>query len=334
MHGAAVTLARHYRQLRNHSPAPDLILASDMLDLTTFLALTRPDTSAIPAAIYFHENQLTYPLPTDPTTGPMRRQRGERDLHYAWINFASALAADAVFFNSEFHRREFLDELPRLLKHFPDYNELATVEELAQKSRVLPLGLDLRRLDAHRPATSSRAGQPLLLWNHRWEYDKDPTTFFQVVYQLVAEGLDFGLIVLGESFAQKPGEFDQARKRLADRAHFGYVEDQALYARLLWQADIVVSTARHDFFGSSVVEAMYCECFPILPRRLAYPEHIPSFHECFYDDYNGLVSLLRQAIQNIEATRQFNVRQYVARYDWQVMAPVYDEQLAAITSQS
>ena len=39
-----------------------------------------------------HENQLTYPLPDDPTTGPMRRQLGERDRHYAFINYASTVS--------------------------------------------------------------------------------------------------------------------------------------------------------------------------------------------------------------------------------------------------
>ena len=63
MHGGAVTLARRFLT----SPlTPDLILTTDMLDLTTFMALTRQRTAHIPTAIYFHENQLTYPWsPTD-----------------------------------------------------------------------------------------------------------------------------------------------------------------------------------------------------------------------------------------------------------------------------
>src|SRR5512135_1402358 len=55
MHGGAVTLAREFMGM---DFAPDLLLATDMLDLTTFLALTRARTHAVPTAIYFHENQL------------------------------------------------------------------------------------------------------------------------------------------------------------------------------------------------------------------------------------------------------------------------------------
>ena len=70
MHGGAVTLARRFNR---DGWQPDLILATDMLDLTTFLALTRHRIDKLPVALYLHENQLTYPLPADAATGPMRR---------------------------------------------------------------------------------------------------------------------------------------------------------------------------------------------------------------------------------------------------------------------
>lgn len=153
MHGGAVTLARQYLA---ENPRPDLILATDMLNVTTFLALTRP---GVPLHLYMHENQLTYPLPANSHSGPMRRQKGERDLHYAFINYASMLAADHVHFNSAYHRHTFLAELPRFLRHFPEYNELDTVAELAARSSVLPVGLDLARLAP--PATPCpRPGHP------------------------------------------------------------------------------------------------------------------------------------------------------------------------------
>ena len=99
MHGGAVTLARHFQK---SGCKPDVILASDMLDLTTFLALTRQKTAGLPTALYFHENQLTYPWsPTD--VDPAQK----RDAHYAFINYTSALTADAVLFNSRYHLDAF-----------------------------------------------------------------------------------------------------------------------------------------------------------------------------------------------------------------------------------
>lgn len=325
MQGGAVTLARKAQALERQ---PALILASDMLNLPVFLVLGGSRLASVPVALYFHENQLTYPLPP-----------GEkRDLHYGFINFASALRAEALLFNSQYHLEAFFDELPRLLKHFPDYNELAALPALRAKAQVLPLALDLGRF--HRdPSGQPKTGRPLIVWNHRWEYDKDPATFFEAIYALAGEGLDFGLILLGESFRNQPSEFLEARERLGARiVHFGYAEDgpAGQYGRLLRQADIVVSTARHEFFGAATVEACACGCYPILPRRLSYPELIPAAHHptCLYDDFGGLLDRLRGALLQIEETRRTGaaLAAQMARFDWQQMAPRYDgllEQVAA-----
>ncbi len=191
MQGGAVTLARMAAELDER---PDLILASDMLNLPVFLTLAGERLAGAPVALYFHENQLTYPL-----------QPGEkRDLHYGFIHLASGLRAEALLFNSAYHLDAFFDELPRLLKHFPDYTELWAVDALRAKAQVLPLGLDLARFDAHRPA-APRTGRPLLLWNHRWEYDKDPETFFRAVYALAGEGLGFRPDPAGRELSQPAG---------------------------------------------------------------------------------------------------------------------------------
>jgi glycosyltransferase involved in cell wall biosynthesis len=319
MQGGAVTLARRAARLKD---PPDLILASDMLNLPLFLAMAGPRLASVPVVLYFHENQLTYPL-----------QPGEkRDLHYGFLNWASALRAGAVCFNSAYHRDEFLDELPRLLKHFPDYTELWSVEEIQARSRVLPLGLDLARFDGLRPEQEAK-GRPTIVWNHRWEYDKDPATFFRAIYALADEGHDFGLILLGETFRNRPDEFLEARQRLSDRiVHFGYAPDAADYGRLLWQADVVVSTALHEFFGAAVVEACYCGCFPVLPRRLSYPELIPPEHHaaCLYDDFEGLLERLRWALAHVDEVRRLSLAPVMTAYDWSAMAPRYDALLESV----
>jgi glycosyltransferase involved in cell wall biosynthesis len=329
MHGGAVTLAR---QFLDGEITPNLILASDMLDLTTFLALTRVQTSHLPTAIYFHENQLSYPWsPSDRDVS-----RG-RNLHYGFINCASALAADAVFFNSQYHMESFLTELPRLLKNFPDYNELDTVECLRAKSEVLPLGLNLRHFDAYRrdPQPPAASSQPLILWNHRWEYDKNPQDFFRALYTLVDRRIEFALVILGERFRQQPAEFNEAYQRLGKRVRqFGYVPAFAEYARWLWRADLLPVTSHHDFFGASIVEGIYCGCFPLLPQRLSYPELIPSqYHKgYFYQDFDDLVDRLEAAIGNPDQMRQTGLRDAVARFDWSAMAPIYDDRLETLVS--
>jgi glycosyltransferase involved in cell wall biosynthesis len=325
MHGGAITLARRFLK---GDCKPDLILATDMLDLTTFLALTRERTTGIKTAVYFHENQICYPW----SESDRDRSRGG-DLHYGFINLASALAADSLVFNSEYHRRAFREALGPFLKGFPDYNEMDVIEDIGAKSRVLYLGLDLARFDRFRQRRAADA-PTLLLWNHRWEYDKNPEGFFQVLYQLEEEGLHFEVVLLGEAFAEKPTVFEEASARLGDRiVHAGYVEDFATYAAWLWKADIIPVTSLQDSFGASVVQAIYCDCCPVLPRRLAYPEHLPQGgEEFFYGDRAGMASLLRRRIEHIKETREISGRETVGRYDWSVMAPQYDEFFEALTA--
>ena len=322
MHGGAVTLAR---QFLAEGLRPDLLLATDMLDLTTFLALTRQVTAQTPVALYFHENQLTYPWSPGDADPPLRR-----DAHYGFINYASALAADAVLFNSGYHRRAFLDALPGFLGAFPDLREPESVATIAAKSRVLPLGLDLRALDGPAPP---RVGPPLLLWNHRWEYDKNPEDFFRALFRLDALGVDFTLAVLGESFRKSPPIFAEARQRLRHRiVHWGFVESFADYAAWLRRADLLPVTSIHDFFGASVVQAIHCDTWPLLPKRLAYPEHLPPARhgEFFYDNFDGLTVRLAELCRDVERVRRVPTRPLTAGYDWSALAPVYDGLLAAL----
>lgn len=273
LQGGAITLARKTEALLENGYFPDVIFASSMTPLPSWLALMRGRLSQVPVVLFFHENQLTYPL----------REGEERDYTYAYIHYMSALSADRVVFNSEFHRAEFLEALPRLLKAFPDFTHLDTVREIEAKSSVLHLGLPLDAHDAYATTRIPRdywgpgMDPPVILWNQRWEYDKNPEAFFRLLGRLDDVGCAFKLILAGEHFEHQPVVFDRAFERFAGRIlHYGYAEDFAEYSRLLHRADLVVSTAVHEFFGIALLEAIHCGAHPLLPERLSYPELIPK----------------------------------------------------------
>ena len=294
MHGGAITLAKQFMEM---DFSPDLILATDMLDLTTFLSLTKSRTAQIPNVVYFHENQLSYPWSASDKNVEEKRN------HYGFINLTSALSADHVLFNSKYHLDSFHRESLKLLKNFPDYNELESIEEIKYKSRVLYLGMDLSKFDDYQ---TKEKGSPLILWNHRWEYDKNPEPFFQCLYQLQKNDIMFEVVVLGENFHTAPNIFDRAKERLKKQiVHFDYCEDFSEYAKWLWKADIIPVTSNQDFFGGSVVEAIYCGTYPILPRRLTYPELLTErdYNSHFYDNDSELYNKVEKAILNIAETR-------------------------------
>jgi len=317
MHGGAVTLARMFN---DSDLKPDVIIATDMLDVTTFLSLTRKRTGDIPIAFYFHENQFAYPWSPDD-----RDVSQKRDKHYGFINYASALAADWCFFNSRYNHNTFLNSLQPFLKHFPDYNELASIKKIAKKSSVLPLGLDLSRFDEHH--LDEQNEPPLILWNHRWEHDKNPGDFFKAIDAVENAGLDFQLALLGENFRQVPQEFEKALKKYQHKIkHYGFAKSYTEYAQWLWRANVLPVTSIHDFFGISVVEAIYCGCTPLLPKRLAYPELLPedeAFY--FYNDFENLVEKLKSVLKKRGETDQLKC--FVEKFKWEKMAPMYDAEL-------
>jgi glycosyltransferase involved in cell wall biosynthesis len=322
MFGGAVSLAEDFLKSNIN---PDLILATDMLDLTTFMALTRNKLKETPVAIYFHENQITYPWSDDDGA------KGEQNRQYGFINYTSALAADAVFFNSDFHRKTFGDALKTFLKAFPDRRELQNIQKINQKSQTLPLGMNLKALSNEHSQKKNQ--RPVILWNHRWEYDKNPEHFFQTLFQLKSEGIAFKLIVLGESYQKAPPVFEKAKEELKDEIiHFGYAEDRTEYTKLLHLADILPVTSNQDFFGGSIVEAIYCNCYPILPNRLAFPEHIPETEKGnhLYNSEEDLLPLLKKVLQKDILNKKGHYQNFVSQYDWSTLATKYDEALEKV----
>lgn len=319
MQGGPIELAEQARQLLATEAPPAAILATDMLNLPVWLGLLRGELPAdVPVSLYMHENQLTYPPRADE----------KPDLTYAMTNWLSQLAADRVIFNSDYHRRSWFDALPALLQHFPDYTHREQIEAVRQRSVVLPVGIRCDAIDEARSGVGERGEEPpLILWNQRWEYDKRPDRFFRLLYRLAEAGIAFRLAVAGESFRRQPLEFAEARQRLASRiVHWGYVASAQAYRELLSRADLVISTADHEFFGISILEAMAGGAFPLLPNRLSYPELIPTeLHlACLYEDEDDLYAKAAHRLRHPHPA-PFALRAYVrAHFDWPVVAARYN----------
>lgn len=317
MRGAAVTLAERCADLE---VTPAVVLASDMVDLAAFRTLARPHLGDVPVALYFHESQFTYP----------DSPRMEPDPHFAFLNWLSALAADRVFFNSAYHREVFFEEVPKLLRRFPEPRHHHLIPSVEERSEVLEVGVDLDWVPDRLPV---REGPVRLLWNHRWEHDKDPGAFFAAVDVLAGEGHDFEVVVCGESSGKEPPEFASAARRHPERiVHMGHLPVEE-YRRHLLDADVVVSTALQEFFGIAVVEAMAAGCFPLLPDRLSYPGLVPpEWHERVLYPHDGLVERLRRAVSDPQGVRAAGraLAPAVTRYGWDQMAPRYEKAVAAL----
>jgi glycosyltransferase involved in cell wall biosynthesis len=265
MRGAVPWLAHeHDAELRGEY---DLVFASSFLSLAELVGLY-PHLGAVPRVLYFHENQLAYPV--------REEFSGDRDHHYGFTQMVSALAATRCVFNSDYNRRSFLAEGDALLQRMPDAIPSGWADRVASRSEVLGLPVDLpdvgdsvfRDLDH-----TDRAQGPIVLWNHRWEHDKNPGEFFDVLLSLRDSGVPFRVAVCGEEFREVPEEMVRAREVLEHQTeHWGFLPGRDDYLGLLGRSQIAVSTAHHEFFGVSAIEATWMGARPLVPDRLSYSE--------------------------------------------------------------
>ena len=316
MQAGAIFLAQ---QILNGSFRPDLFLVTDMLDLNLFVSLVRNHFLNIPFVVYLHENQLTYPISAQDTD-----IINKRDNHYAFINFRSLLAADHIIFNSTYHKVVFIENLEPWLKKFPGPRLSHIVSDIEKKSSVLPVGIEYNRL-ASIPGTSHSYSHPLFIWNHRWEYDKNPEFFFDVLSELKKEGRKFYIVLLGKRGKNPPPCFKQALVTFSNEiVHQGFCSEYEEYLSWLHVADIAFVSSIQDFFGISVVESIACNCIPVLPKRLAFPEHLDAqYGHLYYSTKGEALKILR----NLLDTRNFdaNINKQAEKYDWKSITSQYDQ---------
>ncbi len=322
MRTAAWTLGERLARLR---PLPDVVVATSLLDLAHLRVASR--LARAPFALYFHENQLSYPRPA-----------GEAlDRGFAAAHLASLLAADGVAFNSRFHRAAMLADLAAFLDEAPAPAPRRALA-IVRRARVLPPGVDLAGFPA--PAERPPRDPPRIVWNHRWEEDKRPSAFARVVDALAERGLSFRLILLGTTSQVQPKPLLALRERHAERLDRAVpAATRQEYVAWMARADVAVSTAAQENFGYAAIEAMAAGAVPLLPRRLSYPEIVPrALHEALLYDGTDDALLLRLA-RWIEAPEEpaawrRRVMRAAQAHGWESRAHALDEWVTEIAGRN
>lgn len=300
------------------SPEDDILVVDGMFDVTVLVALLRAGNRIrIPKVyVYFHENQFTTPF-----TSQDRDKKNNTHWHYGMAHWRSLLVADGFIFNSRTHFDAFATALPKMINEQCPRDAVQWQVQRAEillKTRctVLPYGLDLDELvqfqskKRPRPPSSQSGLIPAsekgasdtsalesikILWNARLEEDKNPAAFLDLIHQIRRrriKGTDhqqpqrpIQLIVLGTDPSKDHKWETRIRKEFPPEMvlHFGFCQDRKEYAQWLQKAHIVVSTAKHETFGISIIESVFSGALPLLPKRLSYPELFPP--EMFEQDH-------------------------------------------------
>ena len=303
MRSSPIAFAEQTRQLEDTAVSPDVLFCTDMLDLPVYLGMLGHNRiQQIPKVVYFHENQWTYP------TSPRRKP----DNHFGYTNLLSAISADQIWFNSQFHLDDFLQGSRKFLKQMPDTRDLHQLDRLRTKAHIIPPGFKIPDNLASEEVSAAKTGLPLTSppdkdeitvgWVSRWEYDKCPEGFLSLLKRLQASGIRFKLILLGARPRHSVPELEEIRTTYASNIlHDGFADDLEAYWELLARMDVVVSTANHEFFGIAICEAIWAGAVPVVPDRLSYRDHVPE--SCRYQTLDDAVELIRAA-QSTETRRQ------------------------------
>ncbi|HIG36677.1 MAG TPA: DUF3524 domain-containing protein [Oceanospirillaceae bacterium] len=320
--GERPTLDQHY----------DLIVATSMVDLSALKGMV-PNLATIPSILYFHENQFEYP----PSRANQKNHLGPKI-----VTLYGAIAADKLIFNSHYNQQSFITGVTQMLSQLPDRMPVNVAQLLEEKSIILPVPLNslkaLKPPKAFESLWPKRAGDhtPLrLVWAARWEYDKGPKQLQNLLRQLVTRGVKFELCILGQQFRQQPVEFEQIATEFSSHiVQFGYAESRHHYLSWLAGADMVLSTALHEFQGLSVLEAVQLGCIPILPNRLVYPELFGLDYLYTSNVEEPLKESVAAAclIQKLgRAMQQGNqVASSVGHLTWPVMKPKYESLFSSV----
>lgn len=320
--GAAPLAALVAAAVRRAGQWPDAIIVSGLVDVSSFLGHLRAPTEVTVVA-YMHESQLVYPT-----------INGNVDGDAVQRNWDSWLAADAVWFNSEFHRRSVVDALPAWASSLPESLSSDLIDEVTSSFEVRPVGVDtVPAAEQHRMQTESvpppARDRPIVLWPHRWEPDKAPEVFARAVDRLVAAGADFDLVLAGEDPAGsmiRSELIERHGDRVLAVGPFLRIE----YERWLRRSDVVVSCAEHEFFGVAVVEAALAGCVPVLPNALSYPELIPSsMQSSVLYERGRFGTRLLDVLSDLPTYRDAvgDLPRELSSLGWSIVAPDYDRRL-------
>lgn len=326
--------AYHFMEKVSRPEDYDLLFLPGMISLADLKAFW--GDRCPPVLLYLHETQLSYPLPPG---------KGE-DYLPLFTELSNALLSDLLVFNSRFHRNSYLQALPGLLDRIPESQPRWVIPKIAEKSRVIYPGIDLSFQDSDsrenkskgQPTEQEKAkGQgPVILWNHRWDFDKDPEAFFRVLRKIDQGDTPFRLILLGENAQFIPKVFLYAKERYGDSIlQFGWAESREEYLGLLGLADIVVSTAIQENFGISVAEAAALGCFPLLPDRLVYPELVPPglAKKILYQNEEDLLLRLKDLLRNPPPEKEIiGIRNHYLQHLWESRIEEFDSLAEGFTT--
>nr|XP_015287649.1 glycosyltransferase-like domain-containing protein 1 isoform X9 [Macaca fascicularis] len=302
-----IPISEHYRTL----------FASSVLNLTELAAL-RPDLGKLKTILYFHENQLIYPV----------KKCQERDFQYGYNQILSCLVADVVVFNSVFNMESFLTSIGKFMKLIPDHRPKDLESIIRPKCQVIYFPIRFPDVSRFMP--------------------KHKTTHLKKMLSLKGNGGTVLSMALPFQPEQRDSEGLLKNSNSECDAHCGLDTARREYLgnSLRQESDLKKSTSPenssshrgenkqnltvnpcatlggdanqqrllHIVWPHRWLEAVYCGCYPLCPKDLVYPEIFPA--EYLYSTPEQLSKRLQNFCKRPDIIRKHLYKGEIAPFSW------------------
>ncbi|XP_006834628.1 PREDICTED: glycosyltransferase-like domain-containing protein 1 isoform X2 [Chrysochloris asiatica] len=314
-HWRARTSALYFSQNVPISERYRILFTSSVLNLTELAAL-RPDLGKLKKILYFHENQLVYPV----------KKCQERDFQYGYNQILSCLVADVVVFNSMFNMESFLTSIGKFMKLIPDHRPKDLESIIRPKCQVIYFPIrfpDVRRFMPKHKTTHFKKMLSL-----RRNGDAAPSMALPSpqeqkgagnVLQSITSGLCDAFSGLETAHQESVGSslMQIADLNSSDNSNSSYKEKKqnpTLDSRNILDGVDDQQRPLHIVWPHRWLEAVYCGCYPLCPKDLVYPEIFPA--EYLYSTPEQLSKRLRNFCKRPDIIRKHLYKGEMTPFSW------------------
>ncbi|XP_016155395.1 PREDICTED: glycosyltransferase-like domain-containing protein 1 isoform X5 [Ficedula albicollis] len=328
-HWKARTSALYFMQTVPTSSNYRILFASSVLNLAELAAL-RPDLGKLKKVLYFHENQLAYPV----------QKCQERDFQYGYNQILSCLVADVVVFNSAFNMESFLKSIGKFMKLIPDHRPKDLEKIIRPKCQVLYFPVRFPDVSSFMPEHKlARLEKVIGVKRNGDAYQSERLP-----------GQQESRAVMKTSDAHPESGLCEPQPGLCTTQHEGLASPPAAPAQaeapestnpcqgedkqgLTFNLSNILSgldyqqRPLHIAWPHRWIEAVHCGCYPLCPKALVYPEIFPA--EYLYSTPEQLFKRLQNFCKRPDIVRRHLYKGDTAGFSWAALGSKFRSLLAA-----
>lgn len=211
-----------------------------------------------------------------------------------------AKLCDGVFVGSKYHKNKFI--------------KLRCGKEIGKKIFVTGNPFDSKEAIAisKTKITSVEKRENIIVFSHRFDIEKRPNIFMDLMEKLWQERKDFKVVITTSREKFRSNSQKLIKQLKSSKFPYEIKENlsKAQYYQELSRAKVFVSTTIEENFGYCLLEAIIFGCAPIVKNNYAHPEILENDKRFLYEDKNQALEMISKMLDN-----PISCRKYADKYD-------------------